>query len=370
MRVLFVSCDPLGGAVTRYRCTHLAEALKSAGHTADVATIYDPVIRLEHDIVVLHRICANTEGQGLADAVRKSGATLIYGADDLVWEAISPASSLGHPSSPVAPSSREEGLASLHLAMLQQADGVLVSTNALAEFAQEAGAKEAAVVRNWALEKELQSEPLVADQGKFTLFYGAGTRTHDRDIALLVPALEELLTTGRYEEQLVLAGRVGCPVELLRTGRVKRWPWCEWKYYVALTHGCDTVLAPLEATRFNSGKSELKWLEAAMCKKPTVASFWGGFREVIADGKDGFLAENPEEWQAKILQLMEDNRLRARMGKAAYASAKKQASEQQKATVAVFQSWQPSRVTVPRLVRNYWGWLKGKVKTVQRRLKR
>ena len=348
MRVLFVSCDPLEGAVTRYRCTHLAEALKSAGHTADVATIYDPVIRLEHDIVVLHRICANAEGQALADAVRKSGATLVYGADDLVFT---------------------EGP---HHAMLQQADGALVSTNALAEFAKEAGAKDVTVVRNWAIEDECESEPLQTggDIETVRLLYGAGTRTHDQDLNLLALPLEELLETGWYDERLVLAGNVACPLSLQKTGRVQCWPWSAWEYYIALIHGCDIILAPLEPTVFNSGKSELKWLEAAMCQKPTIASRWGGFAEVVTEGKDGLLAETTEEWGKKLLLLIEDERLRVRMGKAAYMRAKKQAREQAKVTVATFQSWQTNQVIQLVVIRNYLGWLKGKIKSMLRRLER
>ena len=346
MRVLFVSCDPLEGAVTRYRCTHLAEALKAAGHTADVTTIYDPVIRLEHDIVVLHRICANKEGQALADAVRKSGATLIYGADDLVFE---------------------EGP---HRTMLQQADVVLVSTKALADFAREAGSKDVVVIRNWAVEKELESEPLTAgnDIDVVPMLYGAGTRTHDADLALIAPALMTVMSGGIGDEQLVLAGRVGCPVELLDL-RTVRFPWSEWSYYIALVQGCEVMLAPLEPTKFNSGKSELKWLEAAICKKPTVASRHGGFAEVVTDGKNGYLAEGVKEWEEKLLALVGSERERRRMGRAAYTAAKKQAVEQSKKTVVTFKTWMPQGAVTSRRVTNYLGWLKGLIKRQIRRVR-
>ncbi|WP_309722028.1 glycosyltransferase [Armatimonas sp.] len=292
MRVLFISCDPLDGAVTRYRCTHLAEALKSAGHSADVATIYDPVIRLEHDIVVLHRICANQEGQALADAVRKSGATLIYGADDLVWE--------------------EGPLAHLHLAMLKQADGVLVSTNALAELAEEVGAKEIAVVRNIADDSKLLSsrgislnQNLWLKAANVKILYAAGTPTHDRDLLEVAQSLQQCL--AKYPTMsLVFMGPLTVS-SVFPEERVLKLPLRDWGTYLCVIQHCTIVIAPLEKARFNRGKSEIKWQEAALCGRPVVASNWGGFAEVIQDGKDGFLAANSEEWVAKLERLIEEN---------------------------------------------------------------
>jgi glycosyltransferase involved in cell wall biosynthesis len=290
VRVLFVSCDPLEGAVTRYRCTHLAEALKSVGHTADVATIYDPVIRLDHDIVVLHRICANKEGQALADAVRKSGATLIYGADDLVWE--------------------DGPLAHLHLKMLKQADGALVSTNALATFAKEAGAKEIAVLRNIADDSEEPRCPSATlhFQLKNTMvkiLYAAGTPTHDLDLLAVIEPLRDCL--AKYPNaHLVLMGPVAVP-KAIPEERITRIPRLDWQAYLFVVQHCTIVIAPLDKNRFNRGKSEIKWQEAALCAKPVVASQWGGFQEMIRDGDDGFLAANSEEWVEQLERLIKED---------------------------------------------------------------
>ena len=371
MRVLFVSCDPLEGAVTRYRCTHLAEALKSAGHTADVATIYDPVIRLEHDIVVLHRICANKEGQALADAVRKSGATLIYGADDLVWEAISPASSLGHPSSPSAPSSREEGLVSLHLAMLRQADGVLVSTDALAEFAKEAGAKDIAVVRNVAnaMERPLVRVAGLTRKPGFQILYPSGTPTHDADLASIDLILANIL--NRFPQViLVLAGSVEIPVELKPyEERIDRLPLLAYELYLAVINQFPITIAPLIPNRFNRGKSEIKWQEAAICEKPVVASRWGGFAEVIHDGEDGFLADTPEEWEEKLSLLISDHALGYRLG----STARKRIAEwHDNAPTQISQTlerWVDSGLIHTITFSNPRGFAKGMVKKTLRRLK-
>lgn len=353
MRVLFVSCDPLEGAVTRYRCTHLAEALKSAGHTADVATIYDPVIRLEHDIVVLHRICANKEGQALADAVRKSGATLIYGADDLVFE---------------------EGL---HLAMLRQADGVLVSTNALAEFASEAGAKDIVVARNVADARQIPMLALSPDLqakflnlgGKVRLFYPSGTPTHDADFAVIGETLSALL--GTYSElRLVLMGQLTIPEALKsRQSQILTLPLMDWDNFTAVMRWTNIVLAPLAQTRFNQGKSELKWQEAAILEIPTLASNWGGFAESVRDGEDGFLASTLDDWSQKLSELIERQELRDTIRCAAFARLQRMGEERNAALMEQFGWWADSGQRHPTTVSNPRGFAKGMVKKTLRRLK-
>ncbi|WP_395142851.1 glycosyltransferase [Armatimonas sp.] len=388
MRVLFVSCDS-GGAVTLYRCTHLASALQSVGNTAEVTTIYQPVIELNHDVVVLHRICANEEGQALADAVRKSGATLIYGADDLVWEAssissrnvvISPGSCLAVPSSPVAPSSREEGLACLHLAMLQQADGVLVSTNALAEFAGEAGASGVAVIRNtrlWRQSLSLHSFPEklwakhcpVQEGTHFTILYPAGTATHDTDLAEVAPALKIILEHFP-QVRLVLIGPVTVPEILLPFASViARVPLLKMDQYLAAVSCADVVIAPLAPNRFNQGKSELKWLEAGSWAKPTLASKWGGFSEAIREGENGLLADTTEEWVAKLTRLIEDEVLRNSLGTAARQYQRFDWSTTQTLTEVPFLNWRQNKTIQPTRFVNPRGFVKGKVKSVLRRLK-
>lgn len=347
MRVLFVSCDPLEGAVTRYRCTHLAEALKSAGHTAAVATIYDPVIRLEHEIVVLHRICANEEGQALADAVRKSGATLLYGADDLVFE---------------------EGL---HLAMLRQADGVLVSTNALAEFAREAGAKDVAVVRNVAnaMERPLLAFTDLHSKPGVKILYPSGTRTHDADIASIGSVLSRCLK--RFPDvSLYLAGPVEIPDVLKeQSDRIERYPLMEWESYIAAVNHFAITLAPLEPTRFNQGKSELKWQEAAICEKPTLASRWGGFAEVVQEGEDGLLADSLAEWEEKLALLLSDPELRYRLGSSAFARLRTLHERQPESVQMALAPWADSGPIRSVTFTNPRGFVKGKVKSVLRKVR-
>lgn len=81
---------------------------------------------------------------------------------------------------------------------------------------------------------------------------------------------------------------------------------------------CDINLAPLEeGDVFCEGKSELKFFEAGLVELPTIASRTGPFKATIADGKNGFLASSPEEWEDKLRQLVQSAELRSALGTAA-----------------------------------------------------
>ncbi|WP_394796176.1 glycosyltransferase [Armatimonas sp.] len=378
MRVLFVSCDPLDGAVTRYRCTHLAEALRSAGHTADVATIYDPVIRLEHDIVVLHRICANQEGQALADAVRKSGATLVYGADDLVWEVPS-----GHlprmlvprsvPSSPVARSSREEGLAELHLAMIRQADGVLVNTVFSSCLVSDLG-KDNSIVRNflsqeqWRLSKQARESKSTHEGVR--LGYLSGTPTHDDDLAAIASDLENVL--NRYPQvELWIVGPVSVPENLKSFGsRILRKSFVSWRELPQLICEVDICLTPLAETRFNRAKSELKFLEAGAVGVPTVASFWGGFESIGGFGCK--LVSRAIRWETMLVELIDDESIRHMQGQKALEGVRELCGVAMDFAVYFFEDrfdGRRAKLTQSVTFSNPRGFTKGLVKQALRRLK-
>ena len=65
---------------------------------------------------------------------------------------------------------------------------------------------------------------------------------------------------------------------------------------------------------FNEAKSAIKWLEAALCATPTVASPTAPFAQAITDGVDGLLAATPDDWVEALDRLVRDEGLRVRVG--------------------------------------------------------
>lgn len=80
----------------------------------------------------------------------------------------------------------------------------------------------------------------------------------------------------------------------------------------------DVYFLPSNAESFG-----LSALEAMACEVPVVAARAGGIPEVVEDGKTGFLTAvgDTEEMAARILQLVQDDGLRQRMGRASRARA-------------------------------------------------
>ena len=68
-------------------------------------------------------------------------------------------------------------------------------------------------------------------------------------------------------------------------------------------------------------------IEALAAGRPVVATRVGGVPDVVRDGEDGFLWREPAELEARTLQLIGDDVLRARLGRAARASSRRFASE-------------------------------------------
>lgn len=325
LKVLFVSGTPLGTATCRYRCEHLAEVLRSSGAEVDVVYIGQPRVRVAHDIVVLYRVCATTEGRRFARAARDCGAALVYSTDDVVFDADAAPPQMGK---------RFRALAPPHRQMLNEADAALASTEYLARWMQTA-APETPVytVRNFLSadivrlsEDARKSADRAPAANRITLGYLSGSPTHDEDLAAVASPLARVLEANPLAD-LMTVGPVQLPASLGKfetTGQVRRLasvPWQELPRLIA-EQGVSINLAPLDLSRpFCHAKSEVKYLEAAALGIPTVASAGEGFSEAIPnpEGEEGcFLAATPGDWERHLNCLLQQAVERAQSGSRAY----------------------------------------------------
>lgn len=282
MNILFVANDPPGQAVYRYRCEHIAEVLRARGHLADVVYVGQARATVDHDVVVLHRICANAQGKRFAAAARACGAALVYSTDDLVFDEAALRDDKRIPK-------RWADFAPLHRKMLCEADAVIVSTDFLKAEAQKiAPGKPVYVIRNFLspemlrLSEAARNAPRPLSSGRITLGYLSGSATHDGDLAFIAEPLRDTLREWE-EADLLLVGPVRVPPELAEfegTPRLRRHAFVDWRELPALLATLDIALAPLEPGRpLNNGKSEIKALEAAAVGVLSLASRRGGFGE-------------------------------------------------------------------------------------------
>lgn len=157
--------------------------------------------------------------------------------------------------------------------------------------------------------------------GEVVIGYGSGTKTHDRDFAMCAKALERVLDECP-DAVFALHGMLELPKSFDRfASRIHRVPFVSFSEYSDVISRFDINLAPLEATVFNDCKSNIKFLEAAWNKVPTVASPCAEFRSVIQDGVNGFLASNEEQWHDALRRLVESAEMRRSLGEAAHKTA-------------------------------------------------
>lgn len=86
---------------------------------------------------------------------------------------------------------------------------------------------------------------------------------------------------------------------------------------------CDIFTAPLLNTDFSKCKSNIKALEIGAGSKPAVFSDIRQYKEVIENGKDGYLAYSEYDWYKYLKELILDEEKRRVMGNNLYDKVKR-----------------------------------------------
>jgi tetratricopeptide (TPR) repeat protein len=338
-RLLCVAADgTVPGAV--YRCAHLAEAARAAGWEArwlPLADVREADLR-GLSVLLFWRGELTGPVARLVAYTRAAGIRVGLDLDDLICEpelarvdVIDGIRSVGTTEARV----REQF--SRVRALLREADFAIGSTAELAGRMRRPG------LPVWVLPNGFSADTLRVARAAvrarrrapppdlLRIGYAGGTRTHQRDIAPIAPALAAVLR-ARPRARLVLfrAPHGGAP--MLQLDEFAEFSDLseniEWRDLVKLRDlpaelaRFDINLAPVEAGNpFAEAKSELKYFEAALAGVPTVASPTGPFRRAIQHDRTGLLADTPASWEAALLALLDDAPRRARLAEAAYHNA-------------------------------------------------
>ena len=108
---------------------------------------------------------------------------------------------------------------------------------------------------------------------------------------------------------------IGTPVYKIDGVDVEALPWRS-ATEVSDLRQIDIGIMPLPDEAWSRGKCGLKALQYMALGIPTVCSPVGVNSEIIQDSVNGFLAGTEDEWVAKLTQLLNDSKLRARLGAA------------------------------------------------------
>jgi glycosyltransferase involved in cell wall biosynthesis len=167
--------------------------------------------------------------------------------------------------------------------------------------------------------------PVVKDQYSPVVLGYMGSTSHKPDLEQILPVLIQLV--DRYKENLILRFWGGEPPPPIRD-----FPNVEWvpmslpdypKFVSEFSkQESDIFIAPLKDTFFNQCKSPIKFLEYSAMAVPGVYSNILPYQEVVNHGENGFLAEQTEEWEAYLRELIESSALRYSMGLKAQQSVR------------------------------------------------
>lgn len=280
----------------------------------------ETVFHHDVDIIVTQRYAiSNLEtANRLADHARRAGMKLLFDLDDDLLS---------------VPSTHADVLELRPIAkvvrrMLRIADAVWVSTPGLAKRLVSIR-PDATIIENRLDERIWKFIPApVACQDNPVRILCMGTRTHDRDFAMIEPALLRL--KAEYGDRIAIdvlgmTSRSELPTGMNRIGP----PTHGSRSYPGFVNWLTSMqprwhigLAPLLDTPFNSSKSPIKALDYAALGLAILASDTPVYRGSLADGPAGQLVANePHAWHAALDWLIRNHNLRqtlARCGREAF----------------------------------------------------
>lgn len=326
-KILFLS--GVKGDTRRYRTFHPYEQLRLAGVDCQLSHITDPRLLEKASragVIILHRIAMDRYVESLLAHWQQRGALLILDVDDLVFE---PQAFrwINSPdfSDPLRAALYQEEMHRQRLTF-DACQAVIASTEFLAGHVRQQG-KPAWVHRNaFSLEMIDRAEAAYrsrpASTDRVVIGYASGTPTHDDDFALVKPALKKLLLQHSQAEVWIIG-----PLDPGRewgslAQRIRRLPLVPWRELPEYLVQFDINLAPLVMDNpFAQSKSEIKYMEAALVRAPTIASPTDACRFAIHPGENGYLAIGDNEWEQALTLLIEQPHQRRLVGEEAYTHA-------------------------------------------------
>lgn len=198
------------------------------------------------------------------------------------------------------------------LTHLESSDAVIVSTDYLGKLYSK-WCKKTKLIPN-GIDFKLWDELIKPPTDNIITIGWSGASSHNEDIRYIEKIIYRILE--KYPEvQFSFLG--GAPKFLVGKERIiadNNWQYVfEYPQYL-VNKNYDIGIAPLLDNNFNRGKSNLRWLEYAAMNVPTVASNVEPFKKSIIHGKTGYLCSETEEWFDCLCLLIENEKLRRKIG--------------------------------------------------------
>lgn len=308
---------------TRYRVLNKAEQLRKHGFEVKVTNLSDFQLSMAQNAshIIIYRSPISPELLRLCHLAKDYGKPVFFDIDDLVFDTVyTDQLSYTQGLNPVEKGNYDAGVRNYGY-MLENCDGAITSTNQLQE---ELKKYQSTVLLN----RNLASDELISISSQslkdysqvsdvVKIGYFSGSISHNENFELIKPAIKQLLK--KYSNvQLHIVGILDIPKDMKPFGnQIVTHDYVDWDKLPALISEVDINLAPLVDSIFNRAKSEIKWIEAALVKVPTVASKIGAFSDMVIDGETGLLATD-DQWFDKLEALVLAPESRQKLAESAY----------------------------------------------------
>ena len=309
---------PFGSASIRLLCPLSYPPIKNRFEITSGVDYYGQSV----DVVILDRLWRPDVSlplvEELVKSVKQAGAKLIYTLDDNFLEMPADQQNL---------LTEEHGL--IVQSLLTQADQVWVTTAPLKERFSEYSSNIAVIPNNLderLLVPRFQRLDRPIFQRRFVIGM-MGTYTHDDDLLMILPALQEIYERNPDRVEFQFIGAIlreetrdqlsGLPVRFMRPKTVEG----EYPLFMLWFTGqinWDIAISPLRATPFNLFKSDIKFLDYCSIGSAGVFTQMPVYQNSVCDRVTGMMVDNqPESWCKAFEELLGDDGLRAAIGREA-----------------------------------------------------
>lgn len=309
---------------SRYRLEHMREQLWCEGIPSEVWSTEDLPENIEWDTIdqfVIYRCRYQSPLKELMEQMKQNGKKIVYDIDDYIFD-YDQIKDLEF----MSDSEYEdfEQYSSLIRECMEQSDAFTTSTENMRKvIIEHFPGKPVYVNRNLAsaqmqILSNLAQEKKVPHAGQIVLGYFSGSKTHNGDFELISNVLLEVMEKNPN----VILKIVGClelPEKYERMeGRIQRVGFVDWKELPELIASIDINLMPLEDTLFHRCKSENKWMEAALVKVPTIASYNDEMECCTKQTENILLCKNASEWKEHLEEMIQSRDLGDKIAARAY----------------------------------------------------
>lgn len=306
--------DEFDNSTFRYRTYNVIEAMKKNKKycincflISELSNIYSLIDKV--DIIILQRAKWSFELENFIYLAKYKKKIIIYDIDDMIYSTKYVPKYLNSISD-----YRENSvdaffaLAARYERIAKMCDGFIVTTDLLKKNIEKDFKKPTWILRNFLnTEQENISKEIVKQKyesynnKKFVIGYFSGSNSHKRDLEILESAMIKLI--NKYDDiYLKIVGfmTLSDSLEKLKNkGKIILEDFVSYEELQYKIASVDLNVIPLQKHDFNNCKSELKYFEASIVNTLTCATDNLVYKNLISDGKDGFLCDELS-WFKKI----------------------------------------------------------------------